>query len=127
VYRFESKRADLSIELPDDYSVREHILAELHKYVRAWLSSTISRAPVEMQGLLQVKTDFPPFFIGASFLRFESQSYIDIATEDQDKVESEMGKSVAVGLARALPGNARERGSLGYGIFFSLAASSDLN
>jgi hypothetical protein len=54
-YSFESDRAKFTLVLPDDYTIREAILSGIHHNARAWLKSAITRAPLEMQGLLQVR------------------------------------------------------------------------
>lgn len=53
-YTFVSARGGFTLTLPDDYAVRNTVLTELHQYAKIWLKAGITRAPFEMQGLLQV-------------------------------------------------------------------------
>ncbi|GAA96782.1 uncharacterized protein L969DRAFT_97129 [Mixia osmundae IAM 14324] len=86
-YSYHSRRADLTLELPDNYAIREQVLTDYYKHARAWLVTVLARAPIEMQGILQVYVD-------------------DSGASGQRGVE--MGKSVAIDVARSMPTNARE-------------------
>ncbi|KDE03986.1 hypothetical protein MVLG_05555 [Microbotryum lychnidis-dioicae p1A1 Lamole] len=94
LYRFHSSRANFDVVLPDDYSIRNSVLTELHRYARSWLKAGLTRAPSEMRGLLQDYIDgtevAPP------------------TTSLKAFADDEMGKSVAIDLIRMPPSNARE-------------------
>lgn len=85
---------NLTLVLPDDYTVRNTILSELHQYARRWIKASITRAPYEMQGLLQDYID------GSSAARLDPHA--------APLLDDEMGKSVAVDMVRLLPSNAKE-------------------
>ncbi|ORY78396.1 hypothetical protein BCR35DRAFT_304996 [Leucosporidium creatinivorum] len=89
-FSFHSGRSDFSIVLPDDYSIRNKVLSDLHRYARAWLKAGLNRAPLEMRGLLQSYIDGPTD-------EFHSSAFGD----------DEMGKSVAVDLVRMSPSNGK--------------------
>lgn len=41
------------LELTDDYSVRNEIVTNLYNVAKMWLTNAISRAPIEVQSMLQ--------------------------------------------------------------------------
>ncbi|EGG06913.1 uncharacterized protein MELLADRAFT_86296 [Melampsora larici-populina 98AG31] len=86
VYTFHSASANLTIELTDDYAVRHDTLNDLNKAIMYWLLIVIAQAPLEMQSIFQ--------------------RYLD-AVSSNDALRSigqvEMGKSVALELAKTLP------------------------
>ncbi|KAK4686496.1 phosphatidylinositol 4-kinase A, partial [Tremellales sp. Uapishka_1] len=53
VYEFRSDKMDLTLQLTDDYAVRNEIVTQLHAVARSWLTLAISRAPIEVQSTLQ--------------------------------------------------------------------------
>ncbi|KAK8853241.1 hypothetical protein IAR55_003943 [Kwoniella newhampshirensis] len=53
VYDFSSDKMDLTLHLTDDYAVRNEIVSQLHGVARQWLTMAISRAPIEVQSILQ--------------------------------------------------------------------------
>ncbi|WVQ84613.1 hypothetical protein IAT38_006768 [Cryptococcus sp. DSM 104549] len=53
VYEFTSDKMDLTLHLTDDYAVRNEIALQLHSVSRTWLTLAISRAPIEVQSILQ--------------------------------------------------------------------------
>ncbi|ETW86100.1 hypothetical protein HETIRDRAFT_60199 [Heterobasidion irregulare TC 32-1] len=53
VYEFHSERAEVTLELSDDYKVREEILNTLYRSAELWFELALSRAPVELQSTLQ--------------------------------------------------------------------------
>lgn len=55
VYTFTSELAGVSVSLPDEYATRETILADVYRNFRNWLFTALTRAPFEMQSLLQVR------------------------------------------------------------------------
>ncbi|KAM0756315.1 hypothetical protein T439DRAFT_296348 [Meredithblackwellia eburnea MCA 4105] len=91
VYMFHSLRGGFTLTLPDDYTMRNTVLSELHQHARGWLKAGITRAPFEMQGLLQDYID-------------GSGSSNGFGTND------EMGKSLAIDMIRTLPANAHGAG-----------------
>lgn len=50
---FTSDKLELTLELTDDYSVRNEITTQLHSVAQKWLTLAISRAPIEVQSTLQ--------------------------------------------------------------------------
>jgi phosphatidylinositol 4-kinase len=61
IYEHRSEKIDLRLELSDSFTVRNEITTQLYGYARTWLTSAISRAPIEVQTILQVRrpTDGP--------------------------------------------------------------------
>ncbi|RXK35906.1 phosphatidylinositol 4-kinase [Tremella mesenterica] len=53
VYEFHSDKLDLTLQLTEDYSVRNEIVTQLHTVAKSWLTLAISRAPIEVQSTLQ--------------------------------------------------------------------------
>lgn len=53
VYEHSSSRIDIKLQLSDSFTVRNEITTTLGNYARAWLTSAISRAPIEVQTILQ--------------------------------------------------------------------------
>ncbi|KAK4048808.1 phosphatidylinositol-4- kinase [Microbotryomycetes sp. JL201] len=91
-FNYHSERGKFSITLSDDYTARNRILTEMHRFTKAWLKTGITRAPLEMRGLLQdyVKDPIEAEFHSAAF------------------ADDEMGKSVALDILRMSTTNAKE-------------------
>ncbi|KAA1469432.1 atypical/PIKK/PI4K protein kinase [Dentipellis sp. KUC8613] len=53
IYEFHSERADITIQLSDDYKVRDEILTNLQRSANKWFQLALSRAPMEFQTILQ--------------------------------------------------------------------------
>ena len=53
-WEYRSERADVVLQLTDDYKVREEILGSLKRSATMWLELALARAPVELQTTLQV-------------------------------------------------------------------------
>ncbi|KAI9473410.1 MAG: hypothetical protein EXX96DRAFT_304862 [Benjaminiella poitrasii] len=53
VFRFTSSRVNVTIELGDSYRYRKEICTKLYESARKWLQTSITRAPIEVSGLLQ--------------------------------------------------------------------------
>lgn len=87
-YDFHSERADITLVLPDDYDIRNAILASLHKHTRQWLATALSAAPAEMIGLLE--------------------NYLDDDKTSELRASSSMGHGVALEMARQMPVSQRE-------------------
>ena len=45
---------DLSIQLTDDFTVRNEIVTQLHAVAKVWLTLATYKAPLEVQSILQV-------------------------------------------------------------------------
>lgn len=89
--------------------MRHTVLSELHGYARVWLKAAITRAPYEMQGLLQVRT-FCPSCLVIGCLPLHDQDYIDGSRDEAHAgalADDEMGKSVAIDMVRTLPADAK--------------------
>jgi len=98
IYTFSSSRGQFAVVLPDDYTVRNQILTDLHARTKAWLRASIARAPLEMHGLLQ--------------------EYIHgVDTEAQSGLlsDDEMGKSVALDLIRTPAAGGKQAGLPAWG------------
>ncbi|KAL4260020.1 PI3/PI4-kinase family protein [Pleurotus pulmonarius] len=53
VFEYHSDRSDITLQLSDDYQVRNDILAHLHRNATAWFDFALARAPIELQSTLQ--------------------------------------------------------------------------
>jgi phosphatidylinositol 4-kinase len=53
VYEFHSESAGITLQLTDDYKVRNDILGQLQRHANTWLELALSRAPIELQSTLQ--------------------------------------------------------------------------
>ncbi|CAH7669300.1 hypothetical protein PPACK8108_LOCUS3895 [Phakopsora pachyrhizi] len=85
-YTFHSERANLTIDLVDDYYVRHQILDDLHKAVRRWLSLAISRSTLEMRNI---------------FLKYLDGTLTPNTVSSVGNIE--MGKSIALEMAKMIP------------------------
>ncbi|PWN26051.1 hypothetical protein BDZ90DRAFT_281021 [Jaminaea rosea] len=83
VYHFHSERAKLAFELSDSYTQREEILSGFYTRAKSYLGLSLGRAPVELQGILQ--------------------RYLAAFDDDVLPGTAELGKSLALDYARALP------------------------
>lgn len=92
VYHFHSERANVAFDLSDSYVQRGEILSQFLARARSYLTLLLSRAPVELQGVLQ------------RYLGSFDDGHLPRATE--------LGKSVAVDFARTLPPSVRTDGFL---------------
>lgn len=54
VYHYKSAKVDIALELSDSFTVRNDITTQLYSYAKTWLTNAISRAPIELQTILQV-------------------------------------------------------------------------
>ncbi len=54
VYEFHSDRVDITLQLPDDYKIRDEILVNLLRNSSRWFELALSRAPMELRSTLQV-------------------------------------------------------------------------
>lgn len=52
-YHYKSAKLDIAIEVSDDYAARNLTVDTLYRHARKWLDSALSRAPIEMQSILQ--------------------------------------------------------------------------
>ncbi|TFY82561.1 hypothetical protein EWM64_g1445, partial [Hericium alpestre] len=52
-YEFHSERADITLSLSDEYKVRDEILSNLQQSANKWFHLALSRAPMELQTILQ--------------------------------------------------------------------------
>ncbi|SPO37665.1 related to phosphatidylinositol-4-kinase [Pseudozyma flocculosa] len=87
VYHFRSERANLSFELSDSYSQRNEILARFLERARRYLGVVLGLAPVELHGILQ--------------------RYLSTFDDSTLPGRTELGKSVALDYARAMPASSR--------------------
>ncbi|KAI9508312.1 hypothetical protein F5148DRAFT_1275830 [Russula earlei] len=53
VYEFHSDRVAITLQLPDDYKIRDEILVNLQRNSSRWFELALSRAPMELQSTLQ--------------------------------------------------------------------------
>ncbi|PWN49925.1 hypothetical protein IE53DRAFT_331217 [Violaceomyces palustris] len=92
VYHFKSERANISFDLSDSYAQRNEILASFLQRSKSYLNLVLARAPVELQGILQ-----------RYLSSFDDSLFVD---------HSELGKSIALDYARAMPPTNRQGSSL---------------
>ncbi|KAI0256980.1 atypical/PIKK/PI4K protein kinase [Lactifluus subvellereus] len=52
-YEFHSDRVEITLQLPDDYKIRDEILVNLQRNSSQWFELGLSRAPMELQSTLQ--------------------------------------------------------------------------
>lgn len=83
VYHFSSERSGINFDMSDSYAQRNEILSQFYSRTRRYLSLVLSRAPVELQGILQ--------------------RYLGSFDDGKLPLSTELGKSVAIEYARALP------------------------
>lgn len=55
MYEYSSTKVDITLQLSDSFIVRNEITTQLYGYARNWLTAAISRAPIEVQTVLQVR------------------------------------------------------------------------
>ena len=53
-----SPRANISVELSDDYALRKRTLASLHRRAIGWVTKVVNIAPQDVKGLLQVSVSW---------------------------------------------------------------------
>ncbi|KAH9071165.1 hypothetical protein EDB83DRAFT_2366879 [Lactarius deliciosus] len=53
IYEFHSDRVDITLQLPDDYKIRDEILVNLLRNSSRWFELALSRAPMELRSTLQ--------------------------------------------------------------------------
>ncbi len=100
VYEFRSDKMDLTLQLTDNYAVRNEIVTQLHAVARTWLTLAISRAPIEVQSTLQVSRS--PLLICRPVLIPCSQSYLN-ESRDVLLIDSvEMGAGLALHYAKII-------------------------
>ncbi|PWN34264.1 uncharacterized protein FA14DRAFT_161716 [Meira miltonrushii] len=83
VYHYTSDRAGIAFDLSDSYTEREEILSTFLGRSRRYLQLLLARAPVEFQGILQ--------------------RYLGTFDDETLPLSTELGKSIAIDFARALP------------------------
>lgn len=98
----------MTVILPNETSKRNTVLTDVYRNVRTWLQGVLARAPQQMQGILQVSE----ISISQGRLLYQrffstAQDYID-RPQDSYASGTEMGKSVAIELARAMPASSKE-------------------
>ena len=54
VFELHSDRVNITLQLPDDYKIRDEILLNLQRNSAKWFELALSRAPMELQSTLQV-------------------------------------------------------------------------
>ncbi|KAI8990926.1 hypothetical protein BDF20DRAFT_992408 [Mycotypha africana] len=84
VYQFTSARVNVTIELGDSYTYRKEVCAKLFESARHWLQIALSRASIEVSGLLQ---DYLK-----DSVHFSSNDFIDVV---------HMGRNLAIEFAKA--------------------------
>lgn len=106
VFQFRSQRIDLSITLPEDSTLREHILTTMLRNVRSWFTASLGRTPMETRNLLQVC--FCPHLLFRGGDKNASQEYLNAPTSTTAYAEGSLGRSVALELTRTAPAGSRE-------------------
>ncbi|PWN92771.1 hypothetical protein FA10DRAFT_298233 [Acaromyces ingoldii] len=92
VYHFKSEKADVAFVLSDSYAQRNEILSSFLQRTRNYMGLLLARAPVELQGILQ--------------------RYLGTFDDALLPGTAELGKSVALEVARALPTQGGQEGFL---------------
>ncbi|KAJ8594622.1 hypothetical protein M405DRAFT_469254 [Rhizopogon salebrosus TDB-379] len=92
VYEFHSESAGITLQLTDDYKVRNDILGQLQRHANTWLELALSRAPIELQSTLQ--------------------KYLAAAQPSTCTDNAELGASVAENFAKAFGPVHRQLSSL---------------
>ena len=54
MYVYHSERADLTLQLSDNYEARNQMLSQLQRDSNNWFELALSRAPMELHSTLQV-------------------------------------------------------------------------
>ncbi|KAI8067784.1 hypothetical protein BC940DRAFT_340507 [Gongronella butleri] len=88
VYKYTSKRIDVSIQLGDSYTYRKDLCQHLYESARKWLHLAVDRAPLEMAGLLQSYL--------AGFDRYSDSTPLDTG---------HLGRSLALDIGKATTRN----------------------
>lgn len=70
VYEFHSDRVDITLQLPDDYKIRDEILLNLQRNSAKWFELALSRAPMELQSTLQVAPPITLPYAATKFILF---------------------------------------------------------
>ncbi|KAK4128301.1 hypothetical protein N657DRAFT_563935 [Parathielavia appendiculata] len=89
---FRSSRADVVVELSDDYQFRQLTLDNLYKKARTWLSRAINIAPADIKGLLQ--------------------TYLSEFDDDSGYGHLSLGRSFAVEVGSTIPSTDQRLSSL---------------
>jgi phosphatidylinositol 4-kinase len=55
IYEFHSARTGITLQLTDNYQVRNEILALLHRNANNWFELALGRAPIDLQSTLQAR------------------------------------------------------------------------
>jgi phosphatidylinositol 4-kinase len=98
VYEFHSECTDITLQLTDDYKVRNDILGQLQRNANTWFELALSRAPIELQSTLQVR--FVLVIYSFSFM-FSLQKYLAATQPLIGADAAELGASVAETFAKA--------------------------
>lgn len=97
-YVFRSDKMDLTLELTDDYSARNQMLAQLQRDANNWFELALGRAPVELHATLQVR-------VAASAHQMWSDSWTQKYLSGNPTVSladpSDLGPTIAVDFVKA--------------------------
>ncbi|KAG8880085.1 phosphatidylinositol-4- kinase [Tulasnella sp. 332] len=100
---FTSEKTGVRLELTDNYGVRNDISATLHKNVDNWLHLAVSRAPFEVQAILQVSwSTFSDEYAWTILTRWSRKSYVTQYDSIVLPGAVELGASIALNYAISL-------------------------
>lgn len=112
VYEHKSDKIDLKLELSDSFTVRNEITTQLYGYARSWLTSAISRAPIEVQTILQVGSLswlYPvPALTDHRFGPLSSQRYLSESRDVLLPDSVEMGAGLALHYSKMISSSDRQ-------------------
>jgi hypothetical protein len=90
----------MTLQLTDDYKVRNDILGQLQRHANTWFELALSRAPIELQSTLQVRVIIA-ICIPSYPIFFSVQKYLAAAQPVACAGNAELGASIAEKFAKA--------------------------
>jgi phosphatidylinositol 4-kinase A len=99
IFEFHSDRTGITLQLTDNYHVRNEILAQLQRNSNNWFDLALGRAPVELQSTLQVSILYTWKILNQCLL---SQKYLAVNQSSSAADSAELGASVAEQFGKAI-------------------------
>ena len=97
-YVYHSDRADITLQLSDNYQARNQMLSQLQRESATWFELALSRAPMELHATLQVSV--LQGLVRMQY-RWDLQKYLALQSTAIAE-SSELGASIAVQWAKAI-------------------------
>ena len=110
-FQYHSELSNLTIVLSDSYKTRNDILHTLQTSVHNWLGLALTRAPLDLQSILQVRISSDRDY-QCTHLKF--QRYLVASASFTTPQSAELGASVALQFASAISPSERKIGQLPY-------------